>query len=119
MSDLTMLLDDLISCGNKLTETAKALKDYCSTPAPAEAEKPKKATKKETPKAEPKEDAPKTYKDVDVRAALAEKNKLENKKYSPQVKALVTKYSTDGTFSGIPAERYTELMTELEGIGNG
>ena len=28
MSDLTLLLDDLISCGNKLTETAQALKDY-------------------------------------------------------------------------------------------
>lgn len=26
MSDLTLLLDDLISCGNKLTETAQALK---------------------------------------------------------------------------------------------
>lgn len=115
MSDLTMLLDDLISCGNKLTETAKALKDHYSAPAPTEEEKPKKSAKKETPK----EDTPKTYKDVDVRAALAEKNKLENKKYSPQVKALVTKYSTDGTFSGIPAEKYTKLMTELEGIGNG
>ena len=119
MSDLTTLLDDLISCGNKLTETAQALKEYYSAPAPAEEEKPKKSAKKDTPKAEPKEDTPKTYTDVEVRAALAEKNKLENKKYSPQVKALVTKYSTDGTFSGIPAERYTELMTELEGIGNG
>ena len=115
MSDLTTLLDDLISCGNKLTETVQTLKYYYSAPASAEEEKPKKSTKKEAPK----EDAPKTYKDVDVRAALAEKNKLENKKYSPQVKALVTKYSTDGTFSGIPAEKYTELMTELEGIGNG
>ena len=119
MIDLTTLLDDLISCGNKLTETAKALKDYYSAPAHAEEEKPKKSTKKETPKAEPKEDAPKTYTDVEVRAALAKKNKLENKKYSPQVKALVTKYSKDGTFSGIPEEKYTELMTELEGIGNG
>ena len=33
MSDLTLLLDDLISYGNKLTETAQALKDYYSAPA--------------------------------------------------------------------------------------
>lgn len=69
MSDLTLLLDDLISCGNKLTETAQALKDYYSAPAPTEekVEKPKKEKpKKETPKEEPKEDEPKTYKDVEV-----------------------------------------------------
>ena len=119
MKELTTLLDDLISCGNKLTETAQALKDHYSAPAPAEEEKPKKPAKKETPKEEPKEDAPKTYKDVEVRAALGEKAKVENKKYKPQVKALVEKYSNDGTFTGIPADKYTELMTELEGIGNG
>ena len=117
MSDLTLLLDDLISYGNKLTETAQALKDYYSAPAPTE-EKVEK-TKKETPKEEPKEDEPKTYKDVEVRAALGEKAKVENKKYKPEVKALVEKYSNDGTFTGIPADKYTELMTELEGIGNG
>ena len=122
MSDLTLLLDDLISCGNKLTETAQALKDYYSARAPTEekVEKPKKEKpKKETPKEEPKEDEPKTYKDVEVRAALGEKAKVENKKYKPEVKALVEKYSNDGTFTGIPADKYTELMTELEGIGNG
>lgn len=122
MSDLTLLLDDLISYGNKLTETAQALKDYYSAPAPTEekVEKPKKEkTKKEAPKEEPKEDEPKTYKDVEVRAALGEKAKVENKKYKPEVKALVEKYSNDGTFTGIPADKYTELMTELEGIGNG
>lgn len=119
MNELSMLLDELITCGNKLTETAQALKDYYSAPTEAKEEKPKKSAKKEAPKEEPKAEEPKTYTDVEVRAALAEKNKLENKKYSPQVKALVTKYSTDGTFSGIPEEKYTELMTELEGIGNG
>lgn len=114
MKELTTLLDDLISCGNKLTETAQALKDYYSAPAPTEEEKPKKPAKKDIPKEEPK-----TYKDVEVRAALGQKAKIEDKKYKPEVKALVEKYSTDGTFTGIPAEKYNELMTELEGIGNG
>lgn len=78
----------------------------------------KKITAKNMTK-EAKEDEPKTYKDVEVRAALGEKAKVENKKYKPEVKALVEKYSNDGTFTGIPADKYTELMTELEGIGNG
>ena len=91
MKELTTLLDDLISCGNKLTETAQALKDYYSAPAPAEEEKPKKPAKKDTPKEEPKADEPKTYKDVEVRAALGQKAKIEDKKYKPEVKALVEK----------------------------
>ena len=32
MSELSMLLDDLIDCGRKLTETAQALKDFYSSP---------------------------------------------------------------------------------------
>ncbi|MBQ6231536.1 MAG: hypothetical protein IJJ74_10530 [Eubacterium sp.] len=119
MNELPKLLDDLITCGNKLTETAQALKDYYSATTDVKEEKPKKSAKKEAPKEEPKAEEPKAYTDVEVRAALAEKNKLDGKKYSPQVKALVVKYSADGTFSGIPEEKYTELMTELEGIGNG
>ena len=31
MNELSMLLDDLISCGQKLTETAQALKEYYSS----------------------------------------------------------------------------------------
>lgn len=79
MKELTTLLDDLISCGNKLTETAQALNDFYSAPAPAEEEKVKKPAKNETPKEEPKADEPKTYKDVEVRAALGHKAKIENK----------------------------------------
>ena len=73
----------------------------------------------ESPPTEEKSEEPVTYTDVEVRAALGEKAKVENKKYKPEVKALVEKYSNDGTFTGIPADKYTELMTELEGIGNG
>lgn len=84
MSDFTTLLNDLISCGNKLVETAQALQNYHSAPVTTEEEKPKKPKKEE-----PKDDAPKTYKDVEVRAALGEKAKVDNKKYKPKVKALV------------------------------
>lgn len=49
MKELSMLLDELISCGEKLTETAQALKDlYSSTDAPAAT--PEKAGRKQTAK---------------------------------------------------------------------
>ena len=54
MNELSMLLDDLISCGQKLTETAQALKEYYSSTnedAPAK-EEPKVA------EPEPMENAP-------------------------------------------------------------
>ena len=54
----------------------------------------------------------------EVRAALARKAQEDGKKYRPDVKALVQKYSTDGTFIHIPPEKYPELMKELEAIGN-
>lgn len=104
------LLDDLIACGMKLTETAQALKDYYHSQA--------ENVPKETASKEPKEDTSKTYEDVEVRAALGEKAKIDGKKYKPDVKALVEKYSNDKTFSGIPADKYKDLMKELEGIGN-
>jgi hypothetical protein len=109
MDELMKLLDDLIVCGMKLTETAQALKDYYHSQA--------ENVPKETAKEEPK-DTTKTYEDVEVRAALGEKAKIDGKKYKPDVKALVEKYSTDNTFSGIPADKYNDLMKELEGIGN-
>ena len=69
MSELSMLLDDLIECGNKLTKTAQALKDfYSDTAEPVISEAPKtkaKATKKEAPATEPEataEPATPTYK---------------------------------------------------------
>ena len=42
MSELSMLLNDLIECGNKLTKTAQALKDfYSDTAEPVTSEAPK------------------------------------------------------------------------------
>ena len=111
-NELSMLLDDLITCGNKLIETAQALKDYYSSP---DEEQPHE----EPPKKEDSIGESKMYTSVEVRTALGAKAKIEDRKYKSEVKALVEKYSNDKTFTGIPEERYTELMKELEGIGNG
>lgn len=49
IKELSMLLDELISCGEKLTETAQALKDfYSSTDAPAAT--PEKSGRKQAAK---------------------------------------------------------------------
>ncbi len=109
--ELAALLDDLIECGNKLAETAKALKDYCSS---TDEEVKQEPAQEDVPKEEPR-----TYDKVAVRVALKEKAYIEDRKYNSEVKALVTKYSTDGTFSGIPDDKLADLMKELEGIGNG
>ena len=115
MNELSMLLDDLISCGNKLTETVKALKDYYSSPdEETEPKKKKGDTPKEEPPTKKPMAEPKTYTKVGVRAALGQKAKIEDQKYKTEVKALVVKYFADGTFTGIPEENFTELMTNLE-----
>lgn len=103
--ELSKLIDELIACGNRLIETAEGLKDLCSNTTDNKEENLKESDIK-------------TYTDVEVRSALGEKAKVENRKYKPEVKALVEKYSSDGTFTGISSDKYTELMKELEGIGN-
>ncbi len=105
--NMTTLLNELVSCGNRLVEIAQAMKEGYE-------EKPTEA-KPEPPKAEPDKQA---YTKAEVRTALADKAKAEDKKYKDAVKALVEKYSSDGSFSGIPEEKYGGLMTELKEVGN-
>ena len=120
MNELSMLLDDLICCGRKLTETAQALKDYYSSAN-------EDAPTKEEPKAadpEPVETAPevaevKSYTKEDVRALLSQKAKLDGSKYKSEVKALVAKYSSDGTLTKVPEESYADLIADLEVVGIG
>ena len=120
MNELSMLLDDLISCGQKLTETAQALKEYYSSTnedAPTK-EEPKAAEPKPVETA-PAEAEVKAYTKEDVRALLSQKAKLDGSKYKSEVKALVAKYSSDGTLTKVPEESYADLVADLEVVGNG
>ena len=56
MSELSMLLDDLIDCGRKLTETAQALKDFYSSPDKEPTAKPAPKSKKKEPEPIKEED---------------------------------------------------------------
>ena len=59
-----------------------------------------------------------TYTKEDVRAKLAQKAKADGGKYKGDVKGIVAKFSSDGTLTGVPADKYSELVAELEVVGN-
>lgn len=110
MSELSQVLDDLITCGENMIQTANAIKEIFSSTeeptAPAKAE----AEQLSAPKAEP---PAKTYDFTDVRKAFSAKS---HEGYTEQVKTLITKYGA-AKLSDIKKEDYPALMSELEVIG--
>lgn len=61
---------------------------------------------------------PVTYTKEEVRAKLAQMSKAEAGKYKADVKGIVAKYSSDGTLSGIPADKYADVVAALEVVSN-
>lgn len=95
---------DSLSSGAK--ESSKVdEKPVAEVPAPKTEETPAKEEK--------------TYSKEEVRALLSQKAKADSAKYKVEVKALVAKYSSDGTLTNVPVESYADLMAELEVVGNG
>ena len=103
MKDLSMILDNMIECGNRLIETANALKDFYSS---TEDEK-----EVATPVAEPE----KVYTLEEVRAILSAKSKAG---FREQVKEMITKRGVDNLTKLDPSE-YPSLVKEVEGLTNG
>jgi hypothetical protein len=99
---------------------------YSSVPKPAPVPKTKKTSEKDDSNAQKtaieeavqNEEKPVTYTKEDVRAMLAQKAKEDGCKYKADVKALVAKYSSDGTLTNVSADNYLALMAELEVLGN-
>lgn len=112
MSELSQVLDDLISSGEKMIQTANAIKECFSEEAPAE----KPAKKTESPKKE--KSAEKTYSKEDVRALLAAKANEAGGQFKAQVKAIVKKFGNGGSLTDVPAESYPALVEEVEGLKN-
>ena len=125
MSELSMMLDDLIACGTKLAETARALKDFYSSdeqeqPAPDKKTSGKKASKKQE---SPAQTVSAAWKEMmqskeDVRKILAAKANEAEGIYKAQVKALVQKYGNGGSLTDVKPEDYAALAQEAEGIGH-
>lgn len=93
-------------------------------PKAVKKDKPVKAEKKTEPALTEKSAAdegntePVTYTKEEVRAKLAQMSKAEAGKYKADVKGIVAKYSSDGTLSGIPADKYADVVAALEVVGN-
>ena len=119
---------DLASIYKTIADSFQALSEIYSS-ATEETEQPKATGKKEKPvkvsEPTPATDTPaepvteeKTYSKEDVRAMLSQKAKIDGCKYKVEVKELVAKYSSDGTLTKVPEDKYSELMAELEVVGN-
>lgn len=118
MSELSLILDDLIECGRKLIETGMKLKDfYSSTNEEAIPESAKKETEKPVQK-EKEKPVEKTYSKEDVRAILAAKAGEADGKYRAEVRNLVRKYGNGGSLTDVDPKDYAALAAEAEGIGH-
>ena len=92
MSELSQVLDEMVSCGENLIQAEKALKDIFSS-----TEEEKKSVSLE-----------------DVRAVLAEKSR---RGFTEEVKKIISKHGAD-RLSGIDPSEYESLLSEAEVIGN-
>ena len=92
MSELSQVLEEMVSCGENLIHAAKALKDIFSS-----TEEEKKSVSLE-----------------DVRAVLAEKSR---RGFTEEVKEIISKHGAD-RLSGIDPSEYESLLSEAEVIGN-
>lgn len=92
MSELSQVLDEMVSCGENLIQAAKALKDIFSS-----TEEEKKSVSLE-----------------DVRAVLAEKSR---RGFTKEVKEIISKHGAD-RLSGIDPSEYESILSEAEVIGN-
>lgn len=96
MSELSAVLDALIECGNKLTETAEQLRSLYSADEPSQ--QPEEAASTKTLSLEK------------VRAVLAEKSRAGK---TAAVKELLRKHGADKLSDIDPAE-FPELLKEAE-----
>lgn len=126
MSELSLMLDELISCGTKLADTARALKEFYSSDAPEQpapekktsAKKPEKKQDSPAESSDPKPEPAKEYSKEDVRKILAAKANEDEGIHKAEVKALVKKYAGGGSLTDVKPEDYAALAREAEGIGH-
>lgn len=111
MSELSQVLDELISCGEKMIQVANAIKECFTADAPAT-----EPATKDKPEKEP---TTPTYSKEDVRALLARKANEAGGQYKAQVKAIVKKYGNGGSLTDVPADSYPALVKEVEGLTDG
>lgn len=109
MSNLDLVLDEMITAGHKMIDAATALREMFSETAEPETKEP---TKKEEPKPEPET---KTYTFQEVRGIMAS---LSGKGMKAEAKALLTKFGAS-RLSEVKEDDYAALAAEAEALLNG
>ena len=110
MSELSMLLDEVITTGNQFLETVSAVKEFIASSEAKDDAPAESGTVTKIPE--------KTYSLEEVRELLSRKSNIENGRYRNDVKTLVKKYSDGGTLKNVPTDVYAALIAEAEVIGN-
>ena len=113
MSELSAMIDNLISCGETLAETGQALKEFYSGTDEAPVKPAKKPKKEES---SPKDEPAKEYSKEEVRGILAKKANEADGKFKADVKAIVQKYGNGGNLTDVDAKDYSALVAEVEGL---
>lgn len=109
MSNLDLVLDEMVTAGQKMIEAATALREMFSETAA-----PEKATKAPVKEAAPEPEA-KKYTFQEVRGIMAS---LSGKGKKAEAKALITKYDAS-RLSEVKEADYAALVAEAEVILNG
>lgn len=117
-TEVAALFKTIADSFQALSDIYSSTEDAPQPKATAKKEKPAKASEPVTTTDTTEETEVKTYTKEEVRATLSQKAKLDGCKYKAEVKAIVAKYSEDGTLTKVPEDKYSELMAELEVVGN-
>lgn len=116
MSNLDLVLDEMITAGQKMIEAANELKAMFSETSELE---PKKATKKKETTDEPatapaETESPKTYTFTEVRGIMAA---LSGQGKKAEAKALLQKFGAN-RLSDLDEKDYAALVEEAQVIAN-
>ena len=105
MSNLDLVLDEMITAGHKMIDAATALREMFSETAEPEIKEPAKKEEPET----------KTYTFQEVRGIMAS---LSGKGMKAEAKALLTKFGAS-RLSEVKEDDYAALAAEAEALLNG
>lgn len=114
INELSMVIDEMIACGEGLILAANKLKDVFSTDNLPEPQVLTLASQKALPTKDEHSNS-KNYSKEDVRGILSSKSASG---YGKEVKALLKKYGAD-KLSTLNPDDYASVVSEAEVIGNG
>lgn len=111
VSELSMVLQELKECGEKLVAVSEELAEIFFGPDVKEPEKKKASAKKKEPEAKPEQEEPKKeYTFTEVRTFLADKSRAG---HTAEVKKILAAHGAD-KLSDLDKAEYAAVMAEAE-----